>query len=92
VTAVEVFHEMRARGGRFVVDGGKLRPRAPAGVNVEDLKAAAQPVRAELVDLVEGRRCWDCGEAKTVLFVQAAAPGEPEPRVCGGGACARGER
>lgn len=71
MTAAEVLQEMRARGGRFVIEGGRLRPRAPAGVDIEDLKAAARAVRVELAELVTGWRCSECGEAKTVMFAMA---------------------
>lgn len=91
MTAIEVLEQLLARGVRLDVEDGKLRPRGPEGVDLSDLRAALKPVRADLVDLVLGWRCWECGEAKVVMFALApATKGGQEPYVCGD--CVRGPR
>lgn len=90
--AVQVLEQFLARGVRLDVDGGRLRPRGPEGVDLSDLRAAIKPVRAELVELVTGWRCWECGEAKVVMFALEPSTKDGQvPYLCGD-CCVRGPR
>lgn len=93
MTAVEVLEQLRARGGRLDLEVARLRMKAPEGVDIADLKVAAKPVRGDLVDMLRGWRCWECGKDRSerrVMMVMAAPTKDgQESFVCSG--CWKGE-
>lgn len=93
MTAVQVIEQLRSRGGRLDLEGGRLRMKAPEGADIDDLKVAAKPVRAELVQMVQGWRCWECGrdrhERPVMMVMEAPTKDGQESFVCS--VCWKGE-